>query len=180
MSRIAPVTASNTPAASAPLLAAVKAKLGFTPNMMSTMAHATPVLRGYLGLSEALASGSLNARERELIALAVGEANQCEYCVSAHAAIGKGAGLADAEVAAARQGRAASGREDALVRLAQAVARDRTGVSDASVAAAREAGFSDAELLEVVAQVALNVLTNTVNHIARTEVDFPAVPRLHG
>lgn len=178
MARILPVTPDNTPTASAPLLAAVHAKLGFTPNMMSTMAHATPVLRGYLGLSEALAGGSLDARERELIALAVGEANQCEYCVSAHAAIGKGAGLDDAAVAAARQGRAAGGRDDAIVRLARAVAKDRTAVADAPVSAAREAGLSDAEMLEVVAQVALNVLTNTVNHLARTEVDFPAVPKL--
>ena len=178
MSRIAPVTSANTPAASAPLLAAVKAKLGFTPNMMATMAHSSAVLRGYLGLSEALAGGSLSARERELIALAVGEANACEYCVSAHAAIGQGAGLSGDEITAARRGKAAGGREDAIVRLARSVAQDRRAVADAPVQAAREAGLTDAELLDVVAQVALNVLTNTVNHIARTEVDFPAVPRL--
>ena len=172
MARIPAVTSANAPAASAPLLAAVKAKLGFTPNMMATMAQSPSVLRGYLGLSEALAGGALNARERELVALAVGEANRCEYCVSAHA------GLNEAEVKAARQGRAQAGREDAIVRLARALASERGFVADAPVAAAREAGLSDAELLDVVAQVALNVLTNTVNHIAQTEVDFPAVEKL--
>jgi uncharacterized peroxidase-related enzyme len=178
MVRIPAVTAANTPAASAPLLAAVKAKLGFTPNMMATMAQSPALLRGYLGLSEALAGGALSARERELVALAVGEANRCEYCVSAHAAIGKGAGLSDAEVTAARQGRAQAGREDAIVRLARAVASERGVVADAPVAFARAAGLGDAELLDVVAQVALNVLTNTVNHLARTEIDFPAVHQL--
>ena len=176
MARIAPVNSSNTPAASAPLLAAVKAKLGIVPNMMSTMAHAPSVLRGYLGLADALSGGPLSARERELIALTVGETNRCAYCVAAHATLGKGVGLNDAEVAAGRQARAGAPREQALLSLAQSVAREHGLVGDAVLADARRSGLGDGEILAVVAEVALNVLTNTINHVAQTEVDFPAVP----
>lgn len=172
--RIAPVAAHNTPAASAPLLAAVHAKLGLTPNMMATMAHAPSVLRGYLGLAEALSGGSLDAAERESIALAVGEANHCDYCVAAHATLGQGAGLTKADVAAARRAEAGDARRNALLRFARAVVQQRGQIDDAAWAAACKAGLGEAELLEVVAGVALNVLTNYVNHVARTVVDFPA------
>lgn len=171
--RIAPVTADNTPAASAPLLAAVKAKLGLTPNMMATMAHAPAVLRGYLSLAEALGGGRLGGATGEAIALAVGEANHCEYCVSAHAVLGKGAGLSEADVSAARRAEASDARRNALLRFARAVVQQRGEVDDAALATARAAGLADADLLEAVAHVALNILTNYVNHVARTEVDFP-------
>jgi uncharacterized peroxidase-related enzyme len=178
MARIAPVVSANTPAASAPLLAAVKAQLGVVPNMMATMAHAPSVLRGYLGLADALAGGPLSARERELIALAVGETNRCAYCVAAHATLGKGAGLSDAEVAAGRRAQANVPRDRALLQLAQAVAREHGFVGNAVLDDARRAGLSDGEIVAVVAEVALNVLTNTINHVAQTEVDFPAVPAM--
>ena len=176
MTRIAPVNSSNTPAASAPLLSTVKGKLGLVPNMMATMAHAPSVLRGYLGLADALSGGPLSARERELVALTVGETNRCAYCVAAHATLGKGVGLNDAEVAAGRQARAGAPREQALLSLAQSVAREHGLVGDAVLADARRSGLGDGEILAVVAEVALNVLTNTINHVAQTEVDFPAVP----
>lgn len=176
--RIAPVTATNTPPAAAPLLKAVHGKLGLVPNMMATMAHAPSVLRGYLGFADALGGGSLSAREREQVALAVGEANHCDYCVAAHTALGKGAGLQPGEMAAARRATSASPREAALLAWAAALVDTRGEPSDAQWAAARAAGLDDAVLLEVIAAVALNVLTNYVNRAAGTAIDFPAAPAL--
>lgn len=176
--RIAPVTLANTPPASAPLLKAVHGKLGLVPNMMATMAHAPSVLKGYLGLAEVLGGGSLSAREREQIALTVGEANRCGYCVAAHATLGAGAGLQAGEIAAARRATAAAPREAALLTLAAAVVEARGHVSPVQLAAARAAGLDDAAVLEVIASVALNILTNYVNHTAGTVVDFPVAPEL--
>ena len=173
-----PVTAANTPAASASLLQAVQGQLGMVPNMMASMAHAPSVLRGYLGLADALAHGSLSARERESIALAVGEANQCGYCVAAHSALGAGAGLAPADIAAARRARATSPREAALLALAAAVIDTRGHLTAAHWAAARSAGLDPATVLEVIASSVLNVLTNYVNHAVGTEIDFPPAPAL--
>jgi len=133
-------------------------------------------LEGYLGLSGALGKGSLDARTRERIALAVAEFNGCGYCTSAHAFIGKNmAGLTDAEIAANRNGGSTDDRAAAAVRFAVKVVEARGQVSDADVASIRLAGYSDAEVVEIVLHVALNTLTNYVNQVAETTIDFPAV-----
>ena len=121
-------------------------------------------------LDTTLKTGALNPKDREIISLAIGQFNACGYCVSAHTLMGKGAGLTPDEIAAARQG---SG--SAVARLAVQVAKTRGNVSDAELAAARAAGLTDGQILEVVAGVALNVLTNYVNNLAGTVIDFPKV-----
>lgn len=174
MPRIQPVNASNTPAASTPLLAAVKSKLGMVPAMMATWAHAPAALKAYLVMGEALGGGALGAGEREIVALAAAEANQCGYCLAAHHALGKGAGLSDAAMAAARDGGGTTAREQAIAALARQIVQARGLISDADYAAAR-ATLSEAEVLEVIGNVALNIYTNYFNHIVQTEVDFPKV-----
>ena len=86
------------------LLDAVKGKLGFVPNLTRVMANAPAVLEGYLGLSGALGKGNLSAKTREQIALAVGQANECDYCLAAHSAIGKMVGLSPDQIRDSRRG----------------------------------------------------------------------------
>jgi AhpD family alkylhydroperoxidase len=112
---------------------------------------------------------------REQIALAVAENNLCDYCLSAHTFLGKHAGLSDADAARARKGRAADLKADAAVRFAQSLLESHGHASDAELAAARQAGFSDGEIVEVVAIMALNVFTNYLNRVAETDIDFPVV-----
>lgn len=157
------------------LLAAVKAKMGAVPNLTRVMAHAPAVLDGYLGLSGALAGGVLPAAVREQLALGVGEANGCDYCVSAHSYLGKKAGLSADAVRDARRGTG-----DPLLAFARAVLDSRGQVTDADLAAVRAAGYGDAEIAEAVAHVALNVLTNFLNNVARTPIDFPKAEPLSG
>jgi len=177
MSRInIPATVDTAPAAAQPLLDGVKTKLGSVPNLFRLLAVSPAALEGYLGLSGALGKGSLDARTRERIALAVAEFNGCGYCTSAHAFIGKNmAGLSDAEIAANRNGSSTDDRAAAAVRFAVKVVETRGQVSDADVASIRLAGYSDAEVVEIVLHVALNTLTNYVNEVAETTIDFPAV-----
>jgi len=177
MSRInIPATVETTPAAAQASLNGVKAKLGSVPNLFRLLAVSPAALEGYLGLSGALGKGSLDARTRERIALAVAEFNGCGYCTSAHAFIGKNlAGLSDAEIAANRSGSSTDGRAASAVRFAIRVVETRGQVSDADVASLRVAGYSDAEVIEIVLHVALNTLTNYVNEVAGTPIDFPAV-----
>jgi uncharacterized peroxidase-related enzyme len=177
MSRInIPATVDAAPAAAQPSLNGVKAKLGSVPNLFRLLAVSPAALEGYLGLSGALGKGSLDARTRERIALAVAEFNGCGYCTSAHAFIGKNlAGLSDAEIAANRNGSSTDDRAAAAVSFAIKVVETRGQVSDADVAAIRLAGYSDAEVIEIVLHVALNTLTNYINEVAETTIDFPAV-----
>ncbi len=179
MSRIpTPASIEATPAESQPLLAAVKQQLGVVPNLFRLVATSPAALAGYLGLNGALARGELDAPTRERIALAVAEVNGCDYCLSAHTYIGKHAAkLDDAEVAANREGGSQDARADAALRFAVKVVRARGHVADEDLQAVRAAGYSDAQVLEIVLHVALNTLTNYVNEVAQTAIDFPVVHR---
>ena len=176
MQRIDAVDSATATGKTRELLDQVHRKLGFVPNMMRTMAVSPAVLEGYLGVSGALAGGTLDPRLRELIALAVGELNGCQYCVSAHAAIGKRLGVRAAELEAARQGASSDPRVEAALEFARTLVEHRGDVGDADVARVRGAGWSDPEIAEIIAHVALNIFTNYFNLTAGTEVDFPRVP----
>jgi uncharacterized peroxidase-related enzyme len=154
---------------------AVERQLGVVPNMMRTMAQSPRVLEGYLAFSGALSRGLLPATVQEQIALAVAETNACNYCLSAHTALGRRAGLSDQQLSASREGRAADAKTNAALQFAAAVLEHRGDVSDREFARIRGAGFSDAEIAEIIAHVALNVLTNYFNRAAQTEIDFPVV-----
>ncbi len=176
MSRISIPTADQTLEASKPLLAAVHKQLGVTPNLMRLVGHSPAALEGYLSLNGAVGKGKLSVQLRERIALAIAEFNGCGYCLSAHDYLGRNvAKLSDAELGAARDGKSEDARTEAALRFALQVAQNRGNVSDAALAAIRQADFDEASVLEIVVNVALNVLTNYVNNVAQTDIDFPKV-----
>lgn len=177
MSRIATFASIEAaPAAAQPLLEAVKKQFGVVPNMFRLVANSPAGLEGYLGLNGALAKGSLPAQTRERIALAVAEFNGCDYCLSAHSYIGKNlAKLDEAEIAANRTGKSGDAKAQAAVAFAGAVLRQRGHVSDAEIQAVKAAGYDDAQVIEIILHVALNTLTNYVNEVAKTAIDFPVV-----
>ena len=162
------------------LLAVVKTKLGLVPNMMRTMANAPVVLEGYLGLSGALGAGQLSPGLREQLALAVAEANSCEYCLAAHTAIGKMVKLPDAEISAARGATSADPKTTAALAFAVALLEGRGAVTDQACARVRRVGFSNGEIAEIIAHVALNVRTNYFNKATEVVIDFPRVAAPRG
>lgn len=171
-----PATIADAPEASRPLLDAVARQLGSTPNLFRLVATSPQALEGYLALSGALAKGALPAATRERIALAVAEINGCDYCLSAHAYLGKNlARLDEAEIAANRKGASNDPTADAAVRFAARVAATRGHVSDAEFSAVKLAGYTDAQIIEIVQHVALNTWTNSFNNVFRTEIDFPVL-----
>ena len=178
MSRFKPVEQDGANGRAAELLDQVQGKLGMTPNIMKIMANAPHVLDGYLCFSKALAEGALPARLRERLALAVAEANGCKYCLAAHSAIGRMVGLSEQEIGDSRQAGAVDSKTEVALQFARKIVDERGNVSDADVGRLRHAGFSDEAIIEIVANVALNTFTNYFNHIALTEVDFPAVEAL--
>lgn len=155
------------------LLDGVQAKLGRVPNLLRTFANSPAALEGYLNFSGALAGGQLDAKLREQIALTVADANSCEYCLSAHTAIGKMVGLVDEEILASRRAASADPRTNAALVFAHRIVVKRGELDDSDVREVRAAGFSNGEITEIVANVAVNILTNYFNHIAQTVVDFP-------
>ena len=179
MPRLNPIDPSLADVRAKPLLDAVHKKLGMTPNMMKTMATSPAVLKGYLDFAGALGGASVSARTQELIAVAVAETNGCDYCLSAHTAIGGLFKIPAADLEAARGMHNPDPKTAAMLRFARTVVDTRGKVGDADIAMLRGAGVSDAELAEIVAITALNVFTNLFNNVAGTDVDFPRVsPRL--
>jgi uncharacterized peroxidase-related enzyme len=175
MQRIQPVNPAEAKGKAKQLLDGVQAKLGMTPNMTKTMAQSPAALDAYLAFNGALAAGVLDAKFREQIALAVAQANQCEYCLAAHTAIGGMCGLAHDQVAAAREARGADTKTDAGLKFAQELVARHGEIANESLQRIRAARFSDGEIAEIVAHVALNIYTNYFNIVAGTEVDFPRV-----
>ncbi|WP_028465827.1 carboxymuconolactone decarboxylase family protein [Nisaea denitrificans] len=171
-----PASIDDAPAAAQPFLQGVEKMLGSVPNLFRLTANSPASLEGFLGLNGALAKGALKPQTRERIALAVAQINGCAYCLSAHTYLARNlAQLDDAEIAANRAGSSSDPKADAAIRFAVALVNQRGHVSDDDVSAVRAAGYSDGELVEIVAHVALNTLTNYLNEAFSTPIDFPAV-----
>jgi uncharacterized peroxidase-related enzyme len=176
MPRLTPVDPATVSGEAKELLDGVQAALGVTPNMTRTMARNPAVLRGWMELNAALGK-TLTRALNEQIAIAVAEDNGCGYCLSAHTAIGAMVGVPKAELAASRDGSSADPKVAAALSFAQAVNAKRGNVSDDDLTQVRAAGYDDADIAAIVAHVALNVLTNYLNLVAQTVIDFPEVER---
>jgi uncharacterized peroxidase-related enzyme len=175
MSRIAVPTREAAPEASKPLLDAVEKQLGVVPNLFRLVSLSPPALQGYLGMNGALAK-TLDLKTRERIALAVAQVNECDYCLSAHTYLGLNLAKIDAgEIALNRRGGSSDAKANAAVSFAAKVTQSRGSISDADIQTVKAAGFTDAQIVEIVAVVSENVFTNFVNKVAQTEIDFPVV-----
>ncbi len=175
MSRLTQITDENASPKAAELFGAIKSKIGMVPNLYRVLGNEPSVLAATLGFGDALGQGTLDAATREAIALAVAGANTCDYCASAHTAISKGLKVDDAEISSRLNGKSADAKVQAILTFAVAVVEKRGFVSDEDLAAARNAGLTEGEIIETVGNVVANILTNYVNHIAQTDIDFPVV-----
>jgi uncharacterized peroxidase-related enzyme len=175
MPRIQPIDPASATGETAAHLATSRKMFGGTPNLITTAANSPAVVGAMLGMFASIGKSSLGAKVGEQIAIAVALSNSCGYCLSAHTAIGKMHGLEPAELAAAQRADSANAKTAAILRLAVAINHSRGQVSDAVLAEARNAGITDAEIVDVVGHVALNVFTNYLNNVSETAIDFPLV-----
>lgn len=178
MSTIQPVSIESTDAATRERLESVRASLGVVPNAFAAIANSPAALKGYLAFSGALGEGVLAPHFRTQLALAVAQANSCEYCQAAFSAIGSLSGLSPHEVQAARAAHAESAKTDVGLKFARALVVQDGAVSPSAVALVKAAGFSDEEVVEIVAHVAANTFLNYLNLVAGTSLDFDAAAPL--
>ncbi len=147
-------------------------------NIFKGLANSAAALDAYLSFSGSLKGGALTDAEREVVALAVGEANGCGYCVAAHTVIGKGAGLSEDQTVAARRGQLDDPKLNAVARFALALHEKRGNASQEDLDAFRAAGYDDGHITEVIGAYALSTFTNFFNHVNDSAIDFPAPPSL--
>jgi uncharacterized peroxidase-related enzyme len=175
MSRLAIPARDDVPAASKPILDAVHKQLGVVPAMFRLIATSPAALEGFVANNGAL-SKTLDVKTRERIALAVAQVNSCDYCLSAHSYLAWNlAKISPEEVALNRGGASGDPKADAAVRFAVKAVRERGHLRDIDIASVRAAGFSDSQIVEIIAVVAENIFTNMLNVVAQTDIDFPIV-----
>lgn len=175
MSRLPLVDSRATSADRKVLLEQIQGAFGATPNMFRLVANSPAALQSMWGAFGALGSGVIPAKLGEQIAVAIADRNACEYCLAAHTALGRKAGATADEMSAAQGGQSADPKTAAALRFALQLVESRGQVSAADVEAVRAAGFSDEEVVEILAHVALNLFTNYVNVAFGVPVDFPLV-----
>lgn len=175
MSRLAVPARDDVPEASKPILDAVHQQLGVVPNMFRLIARSPAALQGYVANRNALGK-ALDVKTRERIALAVAQINGCDYCLSAHSYLALNlAKLSPEEIALNRAAASGDPQADAAVRFAAKVVGGRGRVTEAELKTVRDAGFTDGQIVEIIAVAAENIFTNMLNIVAETDIDFPVV-----
>jgi uncharacterized peroxidase-related enzyme len=178
MSRIAIPAITNATGATADVYAQVrKIAGGSVPNLFAALGHLAPAtLSAALNAEGALASGSLSKQDLETIKLLVSEQSGCDYCVAAHAMLGKMTGLSPATLNQIRAGQpTGDAKRDALIHFVLNLQTTRGTINESEFAAIRAAGYSDTQLADISLTIAMTIFTNTFNRINDTDVDFPAV-----
>lgn len=173
MARIQPNAKPD--AKSQAMLDTIKKKLGSTPNVFTTMAHSPATLGVFASALDALANSPLSAGLREQIGVAVAGMNGCDYCASAHTTLGKMLKVNDGELAQNLQAKSSDGKIQAALDFARKIVAARGHVADADIQAVRQAGYSEAEIVDLVTVTCVNIFTNYFNQVAGTDVDFPLV-----
>jgi len=175
MSRIKVVTQDDATPDQKELLDAIQGKLGMVPNFLGILAQSPVALKAFLGLHGVTEGGRLDSQTGARIALAVAQGNSSQYCLSAHSAIGSQAGLSGSEIAANRKGSSQDAKAAAAVEFATALNANLGGITQAEFDAVREAGYGDAEIVEIITHVGMNILTNLIGKSTRVDIDFPKI-----
>lgn len=175
MSRIPAVEAADAEGKTKELLDRVQKTVGMIPNLHRVAAQSPAALDGLISLMQALDRGRLKPQLRQQIGIVVAECGGSDYCLSAHTTFGKMMGVSDDDLALARDAQASDARVATALRFARDVV-DRCGqISDDDLAMVLQAGFSQGDVVEIVAQIALTLFASMINNVAETDVEFPRV-----
>jgi len=175
MARIQQLDPKSTSGTARRLLDKVERQYGVVPNFMRAFANSPSALGAFMHASGNLGSGALDAQTGERIALAMAEANGCQYCVSAHTTLAEQAGLDAAEIEAARRGESSDARADAAVKFAKSVLSNMGDVTTGELNELRAAGYHDGEIVEIISHVAVNTWTNLLGKVGQIDIDFPRI-----
>lgn len=176
MSHVPLLEPDTAPHAVHPQLDQIHAAFGTVPSMFKAVANSPAALASMWGSFAAFGSGALGPELAEQIAVAVANRNSCDYCLAAHTALGRKAGLTSETLADAQTGMSADSATEALLRFALELVDERGQVGPPSIQALRQHGWTDEHIVEAIGQVALNLFTNYINIALDVPLDFPQIP----
>jgi uncharacterized peroxidase-related enzyme len=174
--RILPLDPENAAGKTKQIFDEMQVKFGMVPNLFRVLGNSTAALEAYFNFSTAVTNGTLDTKIQEQIGLTVADSNLCDYCLSAHMFMAGKIGLTPEEIDDAIRARAADPKTDAILKLARGIIIQRGELPDSDLQRARDSGLTDAAIVEVLANVVVNIFTNYLDHVARTVVDFPPAP----
>lgn len=175
MSRINVVEKDTANAEQNELFEAIQSQLGMVPNFLKVFANSPAALGAFLGLHTIAGGGSLESQTRERIALTIAQKTSCQYCVSAHTAIGRKAGLSTAEIEANRAGTSQDAKAAIAVKFAQALIEHKGEVTNDELVELRDVGYSESDIVEIITHTGMNFLTNLIGKVSRVDIDFPKI-----
>jgi uncharacterized peroxidase-related enzyme len=171
-----PATIDEAPAASRAMLRTAEARFGRVPNLVLLLSVSPAALQGYLALLAALDGGALGTQTAARIALAVAEANCCQYGLSLHTFRARnGIGLDDAEITANRSGASNDPQADAAVAFAAKLVRSQRAIGDGDLRALKAAGYDDGQIIEIVLHAGLNTLAGIITKVCQPDIDLPLI-----
>lgn len=173
MKTLKPLTIEEANENSQVIFSAVKSKIGRVPNLYAAMGVSDKLLRGFLTFTETLKSGEFTSKEYEAIALATSQTNSCDYCLSAHTAIGKMNGFTEQDTLDIRDHSIEDTKLKAIGTLVSDLINLKGHPSDTTVDNFFDAGFNKAAFVELIAIVALTTISNNIYHNGGFEIDFP-------
>lgn len=155
----------------------LKKAIGMVPNLYATMAYSDNALANYVGFQSG--KTSLRAKEKEAVNLIVSQVNGCNYCLSAHTAIGKMHGFTDEQIIEIRKGGASfDAKLDALVKLAKSITETKGHADSALVDNFLAAGYNQGSLVDVIMLIGDKTIMNYLHNLTDVPVDFPLAPAL--
>jgi len=175
MNKINPINVSEASEASKAVLESVSKKLGRIPNMHRVMANSPAVVDAYVKLNVALSGGTIGSKLAEMIALATAEHNACSYCLSAHTFLGTKAGLTEKQLLDSRLFHSDDEKLNAGLFFAKKILSVPNKISPEDITLLKRYGYTDGEVLEIIANVVRNIFTNYINTVSDTEVDWNAI-----
>jgi uncharacterized peroxidase-related enzyme len=175
MSRINTVSNDIATEQQQALFDAIQQQLGIVPNFLRVFANSPDALQAFLGLHHIAGHGALGPETRERIALALAQQNECEYCLSAHTAIGRKVGLNSEEINSNRAGDSQDAKAAVAVKFARALVEHTGQVTTNEINELRDVGYGEAEIVEIITHVGMNLLTNILGKASRVDIDFPKV-----
>lgn len=175
MSRLSALDPDSIAFAAKTLLEQVQREIGMVPAILRVIANSPAALEGFLAMQECLDNGALDKRLRVQIALAVSQANDSEYCIAAHTAIGRAAGLSDEALRDARRATSPDSRTDAALKFARALGARPALPLDKHLDRLRDAGYESTHVAEMIAHTVLVSMTNCFFHASAVNLDFPRV-----
>lgn len=178
MDRIAAVLPEKANSQVKPLYDEIKKMMGSVPNIFKNMGNSPLLLQAYLALSDKTNQTKLSPQLKTEIALAVSQANDCNYCLAAHSQIAKKQNIPDQDALLARKGEAKDPKSKAILKFVKTVAEKRGKVSDTDVLALKAEGVDDQELAEIFLNIMTTMFTNYFNNITDPQVDFTPAPPL--